>query len=62
MSVSYTHLDVYKRQVFKDKSPSCGVYRIYDGSFTGKTCEGSGVTTAILRKYSISLFSNEQIR
>ncbi|MGB4028221.1 MAG: DUF523 domain-containing protein [Acetomicrobium sp.] len=48
--------------VFKDKSPSCGVYHIYDGSFTGKICEGSGVTTAILRKYSISLFSNEQIR
>ena len=48
--------------VLKDKSPSCGVYHIYDGSFTGKICEGSGVTSAILRRHRISLFSNDQIR
>ena len=47
-TVSYTHLDVYKRQ-------------IYDGSFSGKTVKGEGVTAELLRKSGFRVFSENQI-
>jgi uncharacterized protein YbbK (DUF523 family) len=34
--------------ILKANSPSCGCRTIYDGSFTGKHKEGSGVTTQLL--------------
>lgn len=37
-----------KRAILKDFSPSCGVNKIYDGTFSGKTKSGVGVTTALL--------------
>jgi uncharacterized protein YbbK (DUF523 family) len=36
--------------ILKDKSPSCGSTRIYDGSFTKQLIPGQGVTTALLRQ------------
>ena len=36
--------------LLKDKSPSCGVERIYNGT---EAVSGEGVTTALLRKNSI---------
>lgn len=35
--------------VLKAKSPSCGVGEIYDGSFSGKTIPGDGVTARALK-------------
>ena len=43
--------------VLKAKSPSCGVGKIYDGSFSGKLRDGDGVTTALLRNAGITVFS-----
>jgi len=37
--------------IFKERSPSCGVNTIYDGSFTGKKIDGSGITTSLLKKF-----------
>jgi uncharacterized protein YbbK (DUF523 family) len=37
----------------KSKSPSCGVSRIYDGTFSGTKREGMGVTAAYLRQNGI---------
>lgn len=37
-----------KMAFLKDKSPLCGVKKIYDGSFKGKLIEGCGVFTALL--------------
>ena len=34
--------------VLKEKSPSCGSGRIYDGTFTGTLCSGWGVTAELL--------------
>ncbi len=34
--------------VLQSRSPSCGVKQIYDGSFTGKLIEGSGVFARLL--------------
>lgn len=39
----------------KAKSPSCGVGRIYDGTFTGTLRTGDGVTAALLRRNGIQV-------
>ena len=46
-------LEIAKRErpdlvILQSRSPSCGVNRRYDGSFTGKLIEGSGVTAELL--------------
>ena len=43
--------------ILTERSPSCGSSRIYDGTFSGVTREGSGVTTALLEKHGIRVFS-----
>jgi len=50
-----------KIAILKARSPSCGSGNIYDGSFTHKQISGDGVTTALLRKNGINIFSEEQI-
>lgn len=45
--------------ILKDRSPSCGVTEIYNGSFTGKTRPGKGVTAALLEQYGIKLISSD---
>ena len=39
----------------KEKSPSCGVKEIYDGSFSGRTIAGCGVTCALLKQHGIKV-------
>ena len=48
-----------KAAVLKERSPSCGSTRIYDGSFSGRVIPGSGVTAALLKKHTIPVFSEE---
>ncbi len=49
--------------VLKDKSPSCGVGCIYDGTFSKRLTQGCGVTTAVLLTYQIVVFNeNENVR
>ncbi len=47
--------------LMKEKSPSCGSGRIYDGSFTGTLIEGQGLATELLRKAGVKVFSEEQL-
>lgn len=42
--------------ILKQRSPSCGKGRIYDGSFSGKLIDGDGVTAALLEAHGISVF------
>jgi uncharacterized protein YbbK (DUF523 family) len=44
----------------KDLSPSCGVKRIYDGTFSGKTKVGVGVCTALLKLNGVKVFTVEE--
>lgn len=44
-----------------DGSPSCGGRFIYDGSFSGRTIDGTGVTAALLRQHGITVFSPSEI-
>lgn len=41
--------------ILKSKSPMCGCGKIYDGSFQGKTCEGDGEFTKLLKAKGISV-------
>jgi uncharacterized protein YbbK (DUF523 family) len=47
--------------ILKEKSPSCGVHRIYSGRFDGTLKPGMGVMTAIFRKMGIEVFSEEEL-
>lgn len=47
--------------VLTDGSPSCGTTYVYDGSFTGGTKSGLGVTAQLLRDHGIAAFSEAQI-
>ena len=42
--------------VMKSLSPSCGVGRIYDGSFSHSVVPGDGVTTALFRENGIAVY------
>ncbi len=44
-----------------DGSPSCGSTFIYDGSFSGRTISGHGVTTALLEQHGIKVFPDTAI-
>ncbi|KRL05115.1 DUF523 domain-containing protein [Liquorilactobacillus oeni] len=46
----------------KDNSPTCGVDKVYDGSFSGKKKSGMGLFTQSLRARGISVFSEQQLQ
>lgn len=48
-----------KKAILKDRSPSCGSSKIYDGSFTGTLKEGAGIFTQKLRHAGIEVISEE---
>lgn len=50
-----------KEAILKQGSPSCGCGRLYDGSFTGRTIKGDGITTIILKKNGIRVISEEDL-
>lgn len=46
--------------VLSESSPSCGSSTIHDGHFLGNKISGMGVTTALLRKHGIHVFSQHE--
>ena len=50
-----------KEAILKEGSPSCGSNFIYDGTFTGKKINGSGVTTTLLKQNGIKVISGKDI-
>ncbi len=50
-----------KKALLKERSPSCGRGRIYDGSFSGKLVEGDGVAAELLMKNGISVYTESEI-
>lgn len=47
--------------VLKDASPSCGTRSIHDGSFSGRTRPGRGVTAAMLDRQGIRVFGEDEL-
>lgn len=44
-----------KAAILKDRSPSCGIGSIYDGTFSDKIIAGNGVTAELLLRKGIKL-------
>lgn len=47
--------------ILRSLSPSCGVDKIYDGTFTGKVKNGCGVTATILKMDGIEILSEKEL-
>ena len=47
--------------ILQKRSPSCGVYQIYDGSHSNKLIKGEGVTTTLLRKHNIKVITEDEL-
>lgn len=47
--------------ILKEGSPSCGVNRIYDGTFTNQKINGIGCTAKLLTKNNYQVFSEKEL-
>ena len=47
--------------VLKERSPSCGKERIYDGTFSGTLADGWGVTAELLRQNGVPVYGESEI-
>ena len=47
--------------VLKERSPSCGKGRIYDGTFTGTLTAGDGVTAELLTAGGIKVYGESEL-
>jgi uncharacterized protein YbbK (DUF523 family) len=50
-----------KYALLKEGSPSCGVHKVYDGTFSGVKISGSGITTQMFKKLGIIVFSENEV-
>lgn len=50
-----------KAAILKERSPSCGVHCIYDGTFNRRLISGPGVTAALLYHHQLPLYSEEDL-
>jgi uncharacterized protein YbbK (DUF523 family) len=56
-----TRIFPVRAAILKERSPSCGVHKIYDGEFSHVLKEGSGVTAELLRQNGIEIYSEEDL-
>ncbi len=49
------------KAILKQKSPSCGKDKIYDGTFQGNLIQGNGITTQLLLDNGISVYTEDDI-
>ena len=50
-----------KIAILKERSPSCGVHQIYDGTFSHTVIDGMGVTAAYLKRKGITVYNEDEI-
>lgn len=50
-----------KKFISKSRSPSCGLGKIYDGTFSGKLIQGNGVTTALLLRNGLTIIREKDL-
>lgn len=48
--------------VLKERSPSCGFGKIYDGTFTGNLTDGNGIAADLLYKNGITVLGESQLK
>jgi len=47
--------------LLRERSPSCGVHRIYNGTHSHRQKPGEGVTTALLRQNGVRVYSDREL-
>nr|VFK47179.1 MAG: Uncharacterized conserved protein YbbK, DUF523 family [Candidatus Kentron sp. TC]VFK47949.1 MAG: Uncharacterized conserved protein YbbK, DUF523 family [Candidatus Kentron sp. TC] len=47
--------------ILKQRSPSCGVGQIHDGTFSGRVIVGNGITAALLKENGLKVMSEEDL-
>ncbi len=47
--------------ILKSRSPSCGVKQVYDGTFSGKLVQGSGVFAELLKAHGFRVVDAEEL-
>jgi len=50
-----------KYAILKERSPSCGYGKIYDGTFTGKVVDGNGILAELLAEQGIKVIGESAI-
>jgi uncharacterized protein YbbK (DUF523 family) len=50
-----------QKALLKSKSPSCGIYEVYDGTFSKTLIKGQGLTANLLLQQNIKLYDENQI-
>ncbi len=63
---AYKVLEAVKRfgirsAILKSKSPTCGVGRIYDGTFSGRLKDGDGVLAALLKRNGVIVSTEKEV-
>ena len=56
--VNFLHI---KKAVLMDRSPSCGVTKIYNGKFENKLIDGMGFTAKLLKEKGVQLYTIDSI-
>jgi uncharacterized protein YbbK (DUF523 family) len=46
----------------KEKSPSCGVKKVYNGQFNGTLVKGSGVFSSLIGQLGIKILTEEDFK
>lgn len=47
--------------ILKERSPSCGYGRVYDGTFSGTLTDGSGLTAGLLAENGIRILGESRV-
>lgn len=50
-----------KIAILKERSPSCGSGRVYDGTFSGTLTDGDGICARLLKENGITVFGESEI-
>ena len=50
-----------KIAILKERSPSCGVHEIYDGTFSHQKISGMGITASYLKRKGIQVYNEDEI-
>ncbi|MDR7870117.1 MAG: DUF523 domain-containing protein [Tissierellaceae bacterium] len=50
-----------KYAILKERSPSCGFGKVYDGTFSGNLVIGNGITAELLSKNGIKIIGESEI-
>ena len=61
LTLEFCKVHGIKYAILAESSPSCGSSSIYDGTFTGNKIPGRGVTTELLERNGIQVFSQHTI-